>query len=69
VGATGQFESFRRVVLADPALQARLRAIPDWPTFVAAAVDAAVERGIGLTEADILGARTEARRSWLERWI
>jgi hypothetical protein len=69
VGATGQFESFRRVVLADPALQARLRSIPDWPTFVAAAVDAAVDRGIGLTEADILAARAEAWQSWLERWI
>ena len=67
--ATGQFESFRRVVLADPALQDRLRSIPDWPTFVAAAVDAAAERGIGLTEADILAARTEAWQSWLERWI
>jgi hypothetical protein len=69
VGATGQFESFRRAVLADPALQARLRSIPDWPTFVAAAVDAAVDRGIGLTEADILAARAEAWQSWLERWI
>jgi hypothetical protein len=66
---TKPFESFRRVVLGDPELQARLRSIPDWPGFVLAAVEVAAERGIALTESDVLAARDESRRSWLEQWL
>jgi hypothetical protein len=57
------------VVLDDPALQARLRSISEWSAFVAAAVDAAAEHGIALTETDVLAARDESRRAWLERWL
>jgi len=63
------FEAFRRLVLAEPALQARLRSIREWPPFVDAVVDTAAQYGITLTEADVLAARDASRRSWLERWI
>jgi hypothetical protein len=43
--------------------------VPDWPTFVDAAVDAAARRGMRLTESDLVAAREAARRSWLERWL
>jgi hypothetical protein len=56
-------------VLEDPALERRLQSIPEWPAFVATAIDAAAERGVALTEADLLAARNQARRAWLERWV
>jgi hypothetical protein len=63
------FERFREIVLADPALEQRLKSIPDWTSFVEAALGAAAERGVALTEADLRAARDQARRSWLERWV
>ena len=67
--AVEPFEAFRRLVLDEPELQARLRTIADWPAFVDAAVAAAAERGITLAEGDVLAARDVSRRSWLERWL
>jgi len=64
-----RFSDFRRIVLGDPALQEQLRSIPDWPGFVEAAIGAASARGIALSEEDVLAARRDARRSWLERWV
>ncbi len=64
-----QFARFCRIVLADPALERRLQAITDWPSFVDAALGAAAEHGLALTEADVLAARKRATRSWLERWV
>jgi hypothetical protein len=64
-----EFARFRRIVLADPALERRLQSISDWPSFVEEAVGAAAERGLALTEADVRAARDEARRSWLQRWV
>ena len=69
VGSIEQFERFRRVVLADPELQARLRSIEDWPAFVDATVAAAADHGVALTPEAVLAARDECRRSWLERWV
>jgi hypothetical protein len=69
VGSSEEFERFRRVVLDDPELQTRLRAFQEWPAFVDAAVAAAAEQGIAVTPEDVLAARNESRRSWLERWI
>jgi hypothetical protein len=69
VVAIEPFESFRRVVFSRPELEARLRSISDWPSFVAAVVEAAAEHAIVLTDADVLAARDEARRSWLARWV
>lgn len=64
-----QFARFRRIVLADPALERRLRSISDWPSFVEETVGAAAEYGLALSEADVLAARQEAKRSWLDRWV
>jgi hypothetical protein len=64
-----EFVRFRRLVLDDPALQARLREIRAWPAFVEASVDAAAERGVALTSADLVAARAAATASWLERWV
>ncbi|MDX6410858.1 MAG: hypothetical protein QOE91_374 [Gaiellaceae bacterium] len=69
VGSSEEFERFRRVVLQEPELQARLRSLHDWPAFVDAAVGAAAERGIAITPETVLAARNESRRSWLERWV
>jgi hypothetical protein len=69
VDALERFEAFRRRVLADPALQERLRSIPDWPAFAAAAVDAAAALGLTLTVDDVRAARHEAGRTWLARWV
>jgi hypothetical protein len=69
MGSLGQFARFRQIVLADPALERRLQAVTDWPSFVEEAIGAAAERGVALTEADVLAARDQAKRSWLERWV
>ena len=69
MGSTEEFERFRRVVWADPELQAQLRSIRDWPAFVVAAVDAAAGRGVSLTAEDVQSARKESTRSWRERWV
>jgi hypothetical protein len=69
VDALDRFDAFRRRVLADPVLQERLRSIPDWPSFAAAAVDAAGALGLTLTVDDVRAAREAAARTWLERWV
>ena len=69
MGSLEQFARFREIVFADPALERRLQSVPDWPSFVGEAVAAAAERGVALTEDDLLAARDQARRSWLERWV
>ena len=68
MGRVEPFESFYGAVFAEPDLQAKLRAIPDWASFVAAAVDAAAERGIALTADAVLAARRESRSEWLAQW-
>jgi hypothetical protein len=52
------FPSLRAAVLADPALQARLRAQPAWDAFAQVA---------GLPEGELEAARQAARRDWVER--
>jgi len=69
LGSNDRFERLREAVLADPALQARLRSLRDWPAFVAETLDAATERGLRLTSEDIEAARNASRRAWLERWV
>ena len=69
MGSPEQFARFCEIVLAEPALERQLQAIPDWPSFVEEAVGAAAERGVALSEADLIAARDRARRSWLERWV
>jgi hypothetical protein len=69
MGSLDNFARFRRMVLDDPVLERRLQSIPQWTSFVEEAVRAAGEHGVALTEAELVAARDEARRSWLERWV
>lgn len=64
-----EFARFRRIVLADPALERRLQSIADWRSFVEESVAVAAEHGLALAEADVLAARDRAKRAWLERWV
>jgi hypothetical protein len=61
------FAAFSALVLADPALQAQLRAETDWDAFAALASDLAAERGCELSAGDLVDARQHARRAWIER--
>ena len=67
--ASEAFERFRRLVLAEPELQAELRSIPDWPAFVNAAREAAARHGIELSDQAVTAARKESVRAWRERWV
>ena len=69
MGSLEPFTRFRRIVLADAELERQLQSIPDWPSFFEEATRAAADRGVTLTEADLLAARDQAKRSWLERWV
>lgn len=66
---TGALAALRELVLADPALQARLRRETDWTAFAAAARQVAAEHGWSLSEEELADARTAARRAWLERGL
>ena len=60
---------FRALVLADPKLQDRLRAITDKTEFIVVVRSAAKVEGFDLTADDITDAIRAGRRSWIERWI
>lgn len=63
------FESFRRLVLQDPDLQARLRDEPDHEQFIALALRLGAEHDYQFTAEDVLNAIRAARRVWIERWV
>ena len=63
------FDRCRRLVLADPALQVRLRELADWPTFTATLVGAAREHGIELTAEEVEAERRQAFLGWLARAV
>ena len=70
VDARDRFDEFRRRVLADAALQERLRSIPDWPAFVVAAVEMAGTLGLDADQSTTSARRREsATRAWLARWV
>jgi hypothetical protein len=62
-------DAFRRAALADPALQRELRALADWPAFVAAVVRLARERGLDVAPDQLEAAARESRRAWVERHL
>jgi hypothetical protein len=62
------FDRFRRVVLEDRALQARLRQAPEWDDFLARAIELA-EGGARLSQAEVRRLMGESRRAWLQRWV
>lgn len=63
------FAELRRHVVSDPELQARLRAVTDWPAFAELVVAVSAERGCPVSTEDLEEERRAARRAWLERWI
>ena len=67
--AGADLDRVRAAVLADPGLQARLLAVPERATFVAAVVDLGAELGLAVEPGDVEAALVAARRSWLERWV
>jgi hypothetical protein len=69
MGPLDRFARFRCLVLADPVLEERLRSLPDWPSFVEAALQAAAEHDLSLDAGDLHAAGGEARRAWRERWV
>jgi hypothetical protein len=60
---------FRRLVLADPALQRELRHAPDRAGFVRLVVERARERGCALDDAEIEAEIAAAARDWALRGI
>ena len=63
------FERFRELVLADTAMQDRLRVPIERGDFIEIAAETAAENGIDLTNDDIEEALRAGRRDWIERWI
>lgn len=63
------FESFRRLVLADSGLQRELRDVTQLEAFVARLLSLARERGLTVAAEDVETAIRNSRREWLERWI
>jgi GNAT superfamily N-acetyltransferase len=63
-----QFAEFRRAVLADPKLQARLRT-HGRDGFALAVADVATELGYEFDAADVRDALRDARTEWITRWV
>jgi predicted ribosomally synthesized peptide with nif11-like leader len=63
------FETFRRVVLGNPALQERLRAVSDREAFRLLTVQIGNELGFDFTTEDVESALKDGQRAWIERWI
>ena len=62
-------EHFRRLVAADPALQAVLWAESDREAFVALVVELGESHGCRLDGGVIRQAMKAGRRTWIERWL
>ena len=56
-------------MLNEPALQERLRAIPDVDAFVAEAVRLGAAQGFAFGEEDLRAAMRSGRQAWHAQWI
>ncbi|EEF62894.1 Nif11-like leader peptide family natural product precursor [Pedosphaera parvula] len=63
------FENFRRLVLADTALQERLRSVSDREAFRLLTVQIGKELGFDFTAEEVESALKDGQRAWIERWI
>lgn len=68
-GVASALETFRALVLADPALERDLRATSDRQSFVALAATRAQARDCPLGAAEIEAALDAAARDWMLRWL
>jgi hypothetical protein len=66
---TEAFESFRSLVLREPALLEELRATGDLSSFLELAVRRGAERGCVFSEDEVRASLRLWRRLWLEREI
>jgi hypothetical protein len=66
--ARSDFADFRQHVLADAALQARLRPISDLESFVALAVRLGRDRGFGFAAEDVMAELKRGQTAWLTNW-
>lgn len=66
---TAPFETFRKVVLARPALLEQLRAAPDVTAFVALVRETAGQHGFQFTSEEVHAALRASQQAWIERWI
>ncbi|MDB6124197.1 MAG: hypothetical protein JWQ71_3190 [Pedosphaera sp.] len=63
------FETFRRLVLTDPALQEKLRAVSDRETFRILTIQIGTELGFDFNAEEVESALKDGQRAWIERWI
>jgi hypothetical protein len=66
--APSGFADFRQHVLADVALQARLRAISDLESFVALALRLGRESGFSFAAEDVAAELKRGQTAWLNTW-
>jgi predicted ribosomally synthesized peptide with nif11-like leader len=64
-----RFEEFRELVLADDALQAKLRSLTNRNDFVTRLIELASEHGFEFTFADIEVEMRKSRLMWSDRGI
>jgi hypothetical protein len=68
--ARDDFERLRAAVLADDALQTRLREPGDGTRgFVDRVITLGAEQDLDLAAADVDAAIAQSRRAWIERWL
>jgi len=68
-GVGDALERFRRLVIADAALQSQLWAETEREAFVALAVALGESRGCRFAADEVRQAMGEGRRTWIERWL
>jgi ATP-dependent Clp protease ATP-binding subunit ClpA len=63
------FEEFKKHVLADDALQRRIRDIAVRPEFIQETLELAVEHGFEVDREDVEEALRRGNQAWIERWV
>jgi hypothetical protein len=68
-GGASEFERFRQIVFAQPALAARLRETTKSDTFVALTVELGKDAGCDFAATDVNAAMAQGRHRWIAQWI
>lgn len=67
--ARENFDNFRRLVLQDPVLQEKLRAVSEREAFRILIVQMGGEMGFDFTAEEVEAALRDGQRAWIERWV